>query len=68
MLAPNSYLGFFIYLNTKSHRKMDLTEVSKAQACVTVAVMGPTGSGKSTFIKAMTGREDIAVGNNLKPG
>ncbi|TVY85397.1 hypothetical protein LSUE1_G000042 [Lachnellula suecica] len=32
-----------------------------------IAVMGPTGSGKSTFIKAMTKRDDIAVGSNLKP-
>jgi putative ribosome biogenesis GTPase RsgA len=32
---------------------------------VVVAVMGVTGVGKSTFIKTITGRDDIAVGHSL---
>ncbi|KAF2174955.1 hypothetical protein K469DRAFT_703521 [Zopfia rhizophila CBS 207.26] len=32
---------------------------------VVVAVMGVTGVGKSTFIKTITGRDDIAVGHGL---
>jgi Fe-S cluster assembly ATPase SufC len=30
------------------------------------AVMGTTGSGKSTFIQKATGSPDIVVGHNLK--
>lgn len=30
-----------------------------------VAVMGVTGAGKSTFIKRVTGREDIAIGHGI---
>jgi len=35
---------------------------------IAVAIMGPVGSGKSTFVKAMTGRDDVVIGNNLTPG
>ncbi len=33
-----------------------------------IALMGPTGSGKSTFIKTVTRREDIQIGENLTAG
>jgi hypothetical protein len=33
-----------------------------------IAVMGPTGSGKSSFIKVITGRQDIKVGHTLLSG
>ena len=33
---------------------------------VGIAFMGITGSGKSSFIKALTGRSDIAVGHSLE--
>jgi ABC-type proline/glycine betaine transport system ATPase subunit len=32
---------------------------------IVVAFMGVTGSGKSSFIKALTGRNDIVVGHGL---
>ncbi|KIW87491.1 uncharacterized protein Z519_11814 [Cladophialophora bantiana CBS 173.52] len=32
---------------------------------VVIAVMGPTGVGKSSFIKALTGAEDIVIGHGL---
>lgn len=35
---------------------------------VTIAVMGPTGTGKSSFIKRLTGRNDIAIGHGLESG
>lgn len=35
---------------------------------VVIAVMGMTGAGKSTFIKSVTGREDIRVGHGLSSG
>ena len=38
------------------------------EADVIIAVMGATGVGKSTFIKTITGREDIAVGHGLFSG
>lgn len=33
---------------------------------VIIAFMGITGSGKSSFVKALTGRDDIVVGDGLK--
>lgn len=35
---------------------------------VIIAVMGMTGSGKSTYIKEITGREDVLVGHGLSSG
>lgn len=35
---------------------------------VVVAVMGVTGSGKSTFIKTMTGNAGVHVGHGLESG
>jgi putative ribosome biogenesis GTPase RsgA len=35
---------------------------------VVVAVMGLTGVGKSSFVKNVTGREDIKVGHSLDSG
>ncbi len=35
---------------------------------VVIAVMGMTGAGKSSFIKAVSGREDISVGHKLSSG
>ena len=36
-----------------------------AERVVLIAVMGVTGSGKSTFVKKVTGSEDVVVGNDL---
>lgn len=35
---------------------------------IVIAVLGVTGSGKSTFIKTVTGRKDVIVGNKLTSG
>lgn len=35
---------------------------------VVVAVMGATGVGKSTYIRMVSGRDDVVVGNNLYSG
>ena len=35
---------------------------------VVVAIMGTTGSGKSSFIANVTGRNDIPVGHDLNSG
>ena len=32
---------------------------------VVIAIMGMTGSGKSTFIRLATGRDDVRVGESL---
>lgn len=37
-----------------------------ASSAAVFAVMGTTGSGKSTFIQKATGNPDIVVGHNLK--
>jgi putative ribosome biogenesis GTPase RsgA len=35
---------------------------------VVIAVIGPTGVGKSSFIKTLTGNEDIVIGHGLTSG
>ena len=37
-----------------------------AQEAVIFAVMGTTGSGKSTFIQKASGRQDVPIGHELK--
>ena len=36
-----------------------------AEDVVLIAVMGVTGSGKSTFVKQVTGSEKFVIGNEL---
>jgi len=35
---------------------------------VVIIVMGITGTGKSRFIKTLSGREDIEIGDSLESG
>lgn len=35
---------------------------------IIIAVMGPTGSGKSTFVQAVTGNSDVRIGHGLRSG
>lgn len=35
---------------------------------IAIAMMGPTGAGKSTFIKMITGRNEIRIGHELTSG
>lgn len=37
-----------------------------AREAVIFAVMGTTGSGKSTFIQKASGRQDVPIGHELK--
>ncbi|KAF4625164.1 hypothetical protein G7Y89_g13005 [Cudoniella acicularis] len=41
---------------------------SSPEQDVVIAVMGVTGAGKSTFIKTVSGRNDVVVGDNLSSG
>ncbi|KAK0721567.1 hypothetical protein B0T26DRAFT_810697 [Lasiosphaeria miniovina] len=41
------------------------TSMSNTSKTVVIAVMGATGAGKSTFIKTITGRDDVVVGGSL---
>jgi predicted GTPase len=43
-------------------------EMVDEEDCVLLAVMGVTGAGKSSLIKAITGSEEIVVGNSLTSG
>jgi ABC-type phosphate/phosphonate transport system ATPase subunit len=40
--------------------------VPMAPMPLSIAVLGITGAGKSTFIRTITGREDIIIGKGLK--
>jgi ABC-type branched-subunit amino acid transport system ATPase component len=35
---------------------------------IVIAVMGVTGVGKSTFIKTVSGRDDVVIGDSLFSG
>ncbi|KAH8800295.1 P-loop containing nucleoside triphosphate hydrolase protein [Xylogone sp. PMI_703] len=50
-----------VFSNVPSPSSCSSTEVKN----IVIAVMGVTGSGKSTFIKTISGRDDVIVGNNL---
>lgn len=41
-------------------------EIAIDESDIIVAVMGPTGAGKSTFISRAVGRPDVGVGHSLK--
>jgi putative ribosome biogenesis GTPase RsgA len=42
--------------------------MSASSSDVVIAVMGMTGVGKSSFIKAVSGRKDIVIGHKLSSG
>lgn len=43
-------------------------DVSQQQDPIVIAVMGPTGTGKSSFIKRLTGARDIVIGHGVTSG
>ncbi|KAF3938634.1 hypothetical protein ABW19_dt0203643 [Dactylella cylindrospora] len=53
--------GKRIYKSLKSHMHMDWGREKE----VLIAVMGMTGSGKTTFISKVTGRDDLKIGHDL---
>jgi hypothetical protein len=44
------------------------TSDSTQEKDIVIAVMGVTGAGKSTFIKTVSGRDDVIVGDSLSSG
>ena len=44
------------------------TSIEQTSEEVVIAVMGVTGSGKSTFIRTMTGNDSVHVGHGLESG
>ena len=50
---------------TMSSDGAPLTFADVAEDVVLIAVMGVTGSGKSTFIKRVTGSEEVVIGKDL---
>lgn len=62
-----------MHLRENHHPLQDSTTVrpenrNERRPQVVIAVMGVTGSGKSTFIRNTTGRNDIFVGHGLNSG
>ncbi|KAH6988250.1 P-loop containing nucleoside triphosphate hydrolase protein [Ilyonectria sp. MPI-CAGE-AT-0026] len=49
---------------SQSHQ-LPLTSVNMTGPEIMIAVMGVTGSGKSSFIRLVTGRSDVVVGDSL---
>lgn len=52
---------------TRADSNSDTTTEGTSEEVV-IAVMGVTGSGKSTFIRAMTGNDSVHVGHGLESG
>jgi ABC-type transport system involved in cytochrome bd biosynthesis fused ATPase/permease subunit len=52
---------------TETETETETEEATKEEEMV-IAVMGMTGSGKSTFIQMMTGNQNIYVGHTLQSG
>jgi ABC-type uncharacterized transport system ATPase component len=42
--------------------------MSPSSSDIVIAVMGMTGAGKSSFIKKVSGREDIVIGHKISSG
>ena len=51
-------------LSTSSSQKMG--KLKDSEVVHVVAVMGPTGSGKSTLIAKLAGKVEVKVGHSLK--
>jgi translation initiation factor RLI1 len=47
---------------------LDWLEEGNRQEQTVIAILGPTGAGKSTFIKNIVGDETIIIGDNLNSG
>ncbi|KAI9703440.1 MAG: hypothetical protein M1820_005913 [Bogoriella megaspora] len=60
-----STLGIMLQIANKKQASQQAS-VTEAAPEITIAVMGQTGSGKSSLIRKITGREDVSVGHALK--
>jgi translation initiation factor RLI1 len=54
--------------NSYDNGHLDWLEEGNGQEQKVTAVLGPTGVGKSTFIKGVVGDETIIIGDNLNSG
>lgn len=43
-------------------------ELRNDGSSIVIAVMGPTGTGKSSFIKRLTGAPNIVIGHSIASG
>jgi translation initiation factor RLI1 len=54
--------------NSYGNGRLGRLEEGNGQEQKVIAVLGPTGAGKSTFIKNIVGDETIIIGDNLNSG
>ena len=54
--------------NSYDNGHLDWLDEGNGQEQKVIAVLGPTGAGKSTFIKDIVGDETIIIGDNLNSG
>jgi len=52
----------------QSRRKAGTLHKTSGSENIVIAVMGMTGVGKSSFIKTVTGDENIVIGEGLESG
>lgn len=53
---------------SRAFARFHLKVAAPQNADIVIAVMGVTGAGKSTFIRTVTGQNDVEVGHNLESG
>jgi ABC-type lipoprotein export system ATPase subunit len=55
-------------LLTRYRESARISQNASVESEIIIAVMGQTGSGKSRFIKQITGSDEITVGHGLHSG
>lgn len=63
MILPLLLLGLVMVAGVGASSASGTSKTSKKK--ITIAVMGPTGSGKSSFIRNLTKNQSIEVGHGL---
>ncbi|KAK7444068.1 hypothetical protein VKT23_015466 [Stygiomarasmius scandens] len=58
--------GDLSYDDDSDSESLSLAPASKQQDDVVIAIMGSTGTGKSSFIQLLTGNTDVVVGDDLE--
>ncbi|KAH6905904.1 P-loop containing nucleoside triphosphate hydrolase protein [Coprinopsis sp. MPI-PUGE-AT-0042] len=65
-MASNQNSTSQVWMRRLGFKDGDLNPIDGREDDIVILVMGPTGVGKSTFIKEYTGNQDVEVGHQLQ--